>query len=1155
MKLSICMMVKDEERNLSRCLDSLKPLMEALDSELIIVDTGSTDQTVEIANRYTNRIYLHPWENDFSKMRNRSIQYAKGQWILIIDADEEMEDCSEIIGFLNDTDAEGQFNTAAITVHNVIHEAIEAEQSIIPSPRLFRNDGSFHYKGTVHNIPVYKQPLIHLNTVLKHYGYLRTDPELMERKFQRTTRLLMAELEKDPGNIYYTHQLAVSYAMHNEPKKSIELENQAYERILSQKESPAMHMYVYAQQVKNYITCDEYMCAIDWCQKALEIVPGHIDFIYYTGYAHMRLSNFREAEKAYLEYLNKYQAMNQTYSLRNGLVSTDTLGFVDCVHAELAQIYFSWRRYHESLKHLDEVKSFVFIPNAMGLLCKTLFIQKEYGKVVDFYNRKAKESPKLMLQWAAFVEEQEILLKEDRDQFREIMTGCSGVYGKLYQCRKKLRNVVITKEDTEEWISESDFVKCTPRLLSDLVVYRLIAGDLRLTDIAPALLRVALIRFAETVGKEHFMASIKPIMGRMEDGINQARLDVMVKEVAWLQDKNDQNTFLSYLEAGKRYIGKKYSDTVLAGDYGLHMDSHEERFFYAMRKLDQHEKNYSQYVSELRQVLLQFPEMKHGIEMVLDRIKQQVDGQEKEYQELKNKVKEEITHHIHAGNYETAIDLINQYEEIEKNDFEVMMMKAIALIQQNELADAMSVFEQCNAAAIGHPDFWYNLAYCLELRNENVLAMYGYWRALKNSREEAGTEEIEQAIAGVRERIAGDHQPVLEIGDETEEIRNLNNRVLFSAIFEGIGGMHRYMVREGLSQNKINGNLLHAAHHINTRSEEKSFRVLHGTMEIANQMNLYSKALRKMDVFSETFNYFPNQFCFESDYSVPIQAVPETERPQVIREIAEKMISSHEIFHFHFNSTFTADHNDVSILRQLGKKALMNYWGSEARQLSLARSINPFIRVKSRDEEGVRRNLEAMGRLIDHAVVSDAEMHMYVKDWFKHVWFIPQAVDVEKYLYREGTRRDRPLIVHAPTSSEIKGTQEILTVLEKLKPELDFEFKLIQNMPHAEAMKIYADADLVIDSIREGAYGILALECMALGRPVIGWICDYMKAWYPKELPILSANPDTLEKQLRLIIKDADWRIELGRQGRKYVETHHSLEKVGKDLLALYRKI
>src|SRR5690554_612734 len=97
--LSIGMMVKDEEKYLEECLRGLKPILDAVDSELIIVDTGSTDRTVEIAKKYTNRVYHHEWTGHFGEMRNTVLKYAKGQWFFFIDADEIIDDYTDIVNF------------------------------------------------------------------------------------------------------------------------------------------------------------------------------------------------------------------------------------------------------------------------------------------------------------------------------------------------------------------------------------------------------------------------------------------------------------------------------------------------------------------------------------------------------------------------------------------------------------------------------------------------------------------------------------------------------------------------------------------------------------------------------------------------------------------------------------------------------------------------------------------------------------------------------------------------------------------------------------------------------------------------------------------------------------------------------------------------
>ena len=90
-KLSICMIVKDEEKFIDKCLKSLKPLMDLNLAELIIVDTGSTDNTIQIAKKYTEKIYFKEWNNNFSESRNYSISFAKGEYIFIMDADQDMD--------------------------------------------------------------------------------------------------------------------------------------------------------------------------------------------------------------------------------------------------------------------------------------------------------------------------------------------------------------------------------------------------------------------------------------------------------------------------------------------------------------------------------------------------------------------------------------------------------------------------------------------------------------------------------------------------------------------------------------------------------------------------------------------------------------------------------------------------------------------------------------------------------------------------------------------------------------------------------------------------------------------------------------------------------------------------------------------------------
>ena len=111
------MMVRDEEKNLRRCLDAVKSLVDRDDVELIIVDTGSKDSTVDIAREYTDKVYFHPWNNNFAAMRNVTVSYARGEYILIMDADEVLTDPASLYKYISDESLK-DYNTFTVKVKN-----------------------------------------------------------------------------------------------------------------------------------------------------------------------------------------------------------------------------------------------------------------------------------------------------------------------------------------------------------------------------------------------------------------------------------------------------------------------------------------------------------------------------------------------------------------------------------------------------------------------------------------------------------------------------------------------------------------------------------------------------------------------------------------------------------------------------------------------------------------------------------------------------------------------------------------------------------------------------------------------------------------------------------------------------------------------------
>ncbi len=332
-------------------------------------------------------------------------------------------------------------------------------------------------------------------------------------------------------------------------------------------------------------------------------------------------------------------------------------------------------------------------------------------------------------------------------------------------------------------------------------------------------------------------------------------------------------------------------------------------------------------------------------------------------------------------------------------------------------------------------------------------------------------------------------------------------------------------------------------------------KVIHGTIEIANQMNTIVTELKNRNINAKSLNYSPNWLEYNSDYVIDFNQFTSSDvADKELKKVASKLIAQNDVFHFHFGTSLTLDYSDLKLLKELGKKVIMQYWGSDVRLYSKAKEINPYAKVKNMNEDIIKRKLEFISKYISDCIV-DYELAEYVKDYHSNVHYSRVAIDLNKYKYIDKTHNERLLIVHAPTSPEIKGTEYVLKAIDELKEKYDFDFKLIHGMPHNEAKKWYEKADLVIDQILLGGHGVFAVEAMAMGKPVICWISDFMKEKYPKELPIISANPDNIKEKIEYILNNRDMLSGIGKKGRSYAEKHHDSSKVCDDLIKTYNNI
>jgi glycosyltransferase involved in cell wall biosynthesis len=211
MTISLCMIVKDEEAMLGRCLESVRDVVD----EMVIVDTGSTDRTVKIAESYGARVFTYPWGDSFSDARNYGIARATMDWIFIMDADDEFE--KQDSGMLRDMTSENAVATAYYckTLSFMGDEPDLANVVSNLNIYLFRNRMGYRFTGDIHEQISCADPSAKTVTAISdmrvyHYGYLNNAMR-SQKKRARNMQLIQKELEKCPDNPFMLYNLGNEY--------------------------------------------------------------------------------------------------------------------------------------------------------------------------------------------------------------------------------------------------------------------------------------------------------------------------------------------------------------------------------------------------------------------------------------------------------------------------------------------------------------------------------------------------------------------------------------------------------------------------------------------------------------------------------------------------------------------------------------------------------------------------------------------------------------------------------------------------------------------------------------------------------------------------------------------------------------------------------
>jgi glycosyltransferase involved in cell wall biosynthesis len=235
-----------------------------------------------------------------------------------------------------------------------------------------------------------------------------------------------------------------------------------------------------------------------------------------------------------------------------------------------------------------------------------------------------------------------------------------------------------------------------------------------------------------------------------------------------------------------------------------------------------------------------------------------------------------------------------------------------------------------------------------------------------------------------------------------------------------------------------------------------------------------------------------------------------------------------DIFHFYFGLTLVPKMFQFPLLKALRKKSVMHFLGSD-------------IRGRPRDDLKWARKAGAV-------VVGSYDAIQWVPD----AQVIPPGIDVSSIEPAPPKHGEHPVVLHAPSSRSRKGTDEVVATAEKLGLDLE----LVEGVDHRAAFERYRNADLVVDQLNAGWYGMFAIETMALGKPVVAFLHEEAtgrtEEAFGVKVPIVHATKETLPDVLARLVADPDELRRIGAASRAYVEQVHDLSAVADRLLDLY---
>ncbi len=359
-----------------------------------------------------------------------------------------------------------------------------------------------------------------------------------------------------------------------------------------------------------------------------------------------------------------------------------------------------------------------------------------------------------------------------------------------------------------------------------------------------------------------------------------------------------------------------------------------------------------------------------------------------------------------------------------------------------------------------------------------------------------------------------------------------------------------------------------------TINPHSSLRVLHGPYNVGNQPWVLSRQERRLGIRSDLVVTSSTWLGYRADRClVPARRNPLGTLVGLLSFTAGALFR-YDVLHYYFGESYLNFRRprwpslaflDLKLARRLGRTIFMTLQGCDVRLSDHAAQRNPTSMCRPGhcpSAADCRSHLDARRRwlireilpLCDRVFVLNPDLCQDIPA----ATFLPYAsVDVEALQPVPPKTKGPIVVVHAPSNEGIKGSRYIRAALESLARRWPLEVRMVHGVPHHQALKIYAEADFIIDQVLAGWYGGFAVEAMALGKPVGCHLHDpylaYLPAGMRAELPLVRLDPRHLEQDLETAFRRrAEWP-DWGQRGRAYVLRWHHPARIARAMVHAYQ--